>query len=239
MGYPERIVPDDTSSGVLALHLARYVFAERWCRDRDVLDVGCGVGYGSAHLADVARRVVGGDVDAESIGYARRRYSRRNVEFHVLDATALPFPDAAFDTVCAFETIEHLADPEALVREAARVLRATGTFLVSTPRVERTTSSPANPHHRVEFARHDFERILGRHFEQVELFGQRRRETARHRALRRLDVLGLRRRSALLRRASSLTGSPATEHTTLADVVIAAGDVEHATELVAVCSRPR
>jgi len=232
-------VPDETEPGVVALHLKRYVFALPWCEEREVLDVACGVGYGTALLAGTAAHVVGGDLDEEAISYARRRYARENAEYRVLDAASLPFPDDSFDTVCSFETIEHLARPEALVLEAARVLRRDGTFVVSTPRAERTTHEPTNPHHRVEFAREDFETLLLGAFTEVSLFGQRRRETRRHALLRRADVLGLRRRSRLLRRASVLTGTPATEHATLDDVVISQDDLVDAAELVAVCARPR
>jgi 2-polyprenyl-3-methyl-5-hydroxy-6-metoxy-1,4-benzoquinol methylase len=239
VSHPERIRPDDTEPGVVALHEKRYAFALPWCRGKEVLDVACGVGYGSALLASGSARVVGGDVDGESIEYARTRYGAPNVEFQVLDAMALPFADAAFDVVCSFETIEHLPDRDAYLREVARVLRPGGTYLVSTPRVDRTTETPANPFHRVEYARADFEALLGAHFGDVTLYGQRRTETRRHRILRRLDVLGLRRRSALLRRASSLTGTPATEHATLDDVVISADDLDRATELYAVCTRPQ
>lgn len=239
MSHPERIVPDETEPGVVALHAKRYAFALPWCVSRQVLDVACGVGYGTAILAGRARSVVGGDIDQASIAYARRRYATPNVEFRVLDAEALPFDADAFDTVVSFETIEHLERPQALVGEAARVLRPDGTWLVSTPRVERTTHDPANPHHRVEYAAADFEELLHGSFESVELFGQRRLLTRRHELLRRVDVLGLRRHAALLRRATLLTGSPATEHATLEDVVIAPGDLRKATELVAVCTGPR
>jgi hypothetical protein len=57
--------------------------------------------------------------------------------------------------------------------------------------------------------------------------------------LQRLDVLGLRRRFALVRRASVLTGTPALEHVTLDDVVISPDEVDRAQVLVAVCTRPR
>ena len=239
MSHPERIIPDETEPGVVALHLKRYAFAEPWCAGRDVLDVACGAGYGTAALAESARSVVGGDLDEGAIAYAARRYGRPNVRFEVVDAQALPYGAASFDTVCSFETIEHLDRPEALVREAARVLRPDGTWLVSTPQADETTHTPANPFHRVEFARDDFVRLLEVGFAHVELYGQRRLETTSHRLLRRLDVLGLRRRSRLLRRASAVTGTPAIEFATADDVVIERTGLDRASELYAVCTRPR
>lgn len=239
MSFPERIVPDQTTSGIVALHLKRYAFARPWCEGKEVLDVACGVGYGSVFLAEAAARVVGGDVDAEAIAYAQTRYANDNVEYVVLDATALPFDDAAFDVVCAFETIEHMADRDAYLREVVRVLRADGTYLLSTPRVDVTDEQPANPFHFVEYSRSDFEALLQRFFGRVELYGQRRVETRRHVIARKLDVLGLRRRFALARRASVLTGTHPTTDVTLDDVVIDRANLEDASELFAVCSAPR
>lgn len=239
MSYPERIVPDETEPGIVALHLKRYAFAQAWCRDRKVLDVACGVGYGTAYLAETAARVVGGDIDAASIAYAQRRYNRDNVEFHVLDATALPFEDRSFDVVCAFETIEHVPDRDAYLGEVARVLRPEGTYLVSTPRADVTVDRPANPFHHVEYSRADFEELLRRYFGEVELYGQRRLQTRRHRLMRRLDVLGARRRLPFLRRAAVLTGTTPIAEATLDDVVIEREGIDRARELFAVCTVPR
>lgn len=238
MAYPERIVPDETAPGILALHLKRYEFARPHCVDAEVLDAGCGVGYGSAYLAEVASRVVGVDVSEEAIEYARRRYVRPHLEFVVGDLLALEFDDASFDAVCSFETIEHVAEVERYLGQIARVLRPDGIFVVSTPRVDRTTRSPDNPFHRVELARADFEAALLSRFEEVELYGQRRLQTTRHLLLQRVDVLGLRRRLPFLRRASRLVGTAPMADVTLDGITIDREGIERASELVAVCRRP-
>ena len=239
MTYPERIVPDETEPGIVALHLKRYAFAEPWCRGRRVLDLACGTGYGTAFLAESAAEVVGGDLDEGAIEYARSRYARPNAAFETMDAASLPFPDASFEVVCSFETIEHLPDRDAYLVEVARVLRPDGVYLVSTPQTEWTTESPANPFHHVEYDAADFRRLLEVHFASVELYGQHRRQTRRHRLLRRLDVLGLRRRVRLPGVTASITGSPPTAGVTLADVSIEPGAIAGASELVAVCAGPR
>jgi SAM-dependent methyltransferase len=236
MAYPERIVPDETGPGIVAIHLKRYDFAREDCRDREVLDAACGVGYGTARLAEVARLAIGVDLSEEAIEYARRRYSAPNVEYRVADLLALDLPDASFDVVCSFETIEHVPDRDAFLAEMRRVLRPGGTFVVSTPRTGRTELRPANPFHEVELAPADFEALLRTRFAEVELYGQRRLQTRRHRLLQRLDVLGLRRRLTFLRPASRLLSGTAP----MADVgsegiVIERGLLAGATEVVAVC----
>ncbi len=238
MSYPERIVPEETEPGIVALHLKRYEFARSRCEDKEVLDAGCGVGYGTNLLAGVARRVVGVDLSEEAIEYARSHYRHENADFEVMDLAALDLPDGSFDVVCAFEAIEHVPDPERMLDELARVLRDDATLFVSTPQAAETTKHPPNPFHQVEYSRHDFEAVLGRRFAGVELYGQRRIQTARHRLLQRLDVLGLRKRLVFLRRASALLGTAPMAEVTAAGIVIERDGIERATELVAVCTSP-
>ena len=237
MSHPERIVPDETSPGIVALHLKRYEFAAPFCRGGEVLDAGCGVGYGSAFLGGVARRVVGIDRDEDAIAYARERYARPNVEFRVGDVLRLDFGDAGFDAVCSFETIEHVDDAGAFVAETARVLRPGGVLVVSTPRAPETAAAPENPFHRVELARGDFEALLRRHFGDVELYGQRRLQTTRHRLMQRADVLGLRKWLTFLRPASRLLGTAPMAEVTAEGIVIERDGLDDATELVAVCRK--
>jgi ubiquinone/menaquinone biosynthesis C-methylase UbiE len=236
LSHPERIVPDETEPGIVALHLKRYEFARPHCVGKHVLDAGCGVGYGSAFLGESARSVVGVDVSGEAIDYARSRYGGGNVEFAVGDLQQLERGDAEFDAVVAFEVIEHLPHPDRFVAEARRVLKLDGVLIVSTPRAEPGDDRPENPFHEQEFARDEFERLLRVSFGRVDVYGQRRVQTARHRALQRLDVLGLRRRLPFLRRASRLVTGTAPMDAVLSEgVVISSDGVDEATELVAVC----
>lgn len=237
MAYPERIIPDETPAGILALHLKRYSLVAELAEGKTVLDAACGVGYGTAFVAEVAAKVLGVDVDEPTIEYARERYAGPRIAFELMDVTALDLPDDSFDVVCSFETIEHVADGPAAVREAARVLHQDGVYVVSTPRAEQTTHRPDNPFHEVEYGVEDFRAMLESSFGEVELYGQSRVATTAHRWLRRLDVLGLRRRIPLAWTAR-VTGSRATPDLTLDDVEIGP-NLDGATEIVAICRAPR
>jgi SAM-dependent methyltransferase len=239
VSYPERIDPDGEAPGVVAIHLSRYSFARPYCSGKRVLDAACGLGYGTAHLGEGAASALGVDADRDAIAIAERRYASESVSFEVMDVTALALADSCFDVVCSFETVEHVEEPERAIAEAARVLAGGGSYLVSTPNVAATNHRPANPFHRVELSAGDFHALLREYFARVELLGQRRLESRRHRLARRLDVGGVRRRSSALRLAGSrLTGSSPVELLSDREIVFD-GDLRHAQTLFAVCTGPR
>ncbi len=74
--------------------------------------------------------IVGIDTNADRIATARERVKHRHVSFAVMDATALTFPDAAFDTVTAAYSLHHLPDIGRALAEMYRVLRPGGLLLV-------------------------------------------------------------------------------------------------------------
>ncbi len=147
----ERLIPGQVEIDLFNEHLARYAFAARLAAGKRVLDAGCGTGYGSAELARLADSVVGADVAADAVDYAREHYRLPNLHFEQASCTALPHLDASFDLVVAFEVIEHLADWREMLREARRLLAPGGQFVVSTPNrlyyTESRGESGANPFH--------------------------------------------------------------------------------------------
>ena len=121
------------------------------CAGRDVLEAGCGEGYGADLIADVARRVIGLDYDESAVAHVKARYPR--VEMLHGNLASLPLPDAGVDVIVNFQVIEHLWDQGQFVAECFRVLRPGGVLLMSTP--NRITFSPGrdtpiNPFHTRE-----------------------------------------------------------------------------------------
>lgn len=170
----ERVIPGQVDVDLWNEHLSRYAFAARLARRKRVLDIGCGAGYGSAELSQTAGSVVGIDIAADAVGYAADHYQRPNLTFQVAGAAELPFPDASFDLVVAFEVIEHLRDWERLIAEARRVLTPSGQFVVSTPNkayyAETRRLTGPNPFHEHEFEFEEFKTALEQHFPHTLLF---------------------------------------------------------------------
>lgn len=94
---------------------------------RRVLDLGCGPGGYSRTLGERGFECRALDVEETYVEAARGL----GVEAALYDGERLPLEDGSVDTVILLEVLEHLEDPAALLREAARVARS--NVLVSTP----------------------------------------------------------------------------------------------------------
>jgi len=156
-------------------HLHRYLIARDSCRGKDVVDVASGEGYGAALIAQVARMVIGVEVDPATVAHATVEYARPNLHYITGDARRIPLATASVDVVTSFETLEHLAEQDEFLAEIRRILRPGGALIMSTPDcdVYSPIGVAANPYHVRELSREEFTAILSRHFPYITMFAQR------------------------------------------------------------------
>ena len=173
----EYVVPGKTPYIMYEEHTSRYVFAGAFVKDKIVLDIACGTGYGAYYLLGKgAKYLVGIDISSGVIDYATRKYAGvRKLCFARADAISLPFPDTCADIIVSFETIEHLEDQARFLSECKRLLKSDGLFICSTPNKKISSpysEKPINPFHVKEFYPAEFSDLLCRQFSSVNLYGQ-------------------------------------------------------------------
>ena len=170
----ERFIP--TEQGRIRLeHYHRYAIVLDVVNEKDVLDLACGEGYGSFLMSRTARSVTGVDISDEAVRHASENYKKSNLKFNRGSASALDLPDASFDVVVSFETIEHLAEQEEMITEIRRVLRPEGFLVISSPNrpVYSEESGEHNEFHVKELDFDEFDELLRGQFPCVRYCGQR------------------------------------------------------------------
>jgi SAM-dependent methyltransferase len=95
---------------------------------RRTLDLGCGEGRVARDLAALGHVVTG--IDASSAMVAAAREAHPDGEYVVGDAASLPFAEASFDLVVAYNSLMDVDDVPGAVGEAARVLEPGGRFCI-------------------------------------------------------------------------------------------------------------
>jgi ubiquinone/menaquinone biosynthesis C-methylase UbiE len=172
----ERYVPELLSAKISYEHWHRYIFASRFCIEKNVLDIACGEGYGTAFIGQHARKVTGVDISDETVIHAKSKYHCANTFFVTANASNMPFEKGEFDVVISFETLEHLVkkDQESFLVDITRVLKEDGLLIISTPNKKKYSDDAgySNPYHFEEFYKADFELFLQNHFNQVIIFNQ-------------------------------------------------------------------
>lgn len=165
----ERMIVGEASYPLFQQHLNRYLFASQFVRQRRVLDVACGSGYGTSRLQqEGATLVIGVDIAWEACQQARSLYG---VNVVMADAVRLPFRDLSFETIVSFETIEHISKPDNFLARCRQLLDSSGRFVVSTPNRQMSIFQD-NPYHFREYRPQEFVDLLQRFFSHIQVYGQ-------------------------------------------------------------------
>jgi 2-polyprenyl-3-methyl-5-hydroxy-6-metoxy-1,4-benzoquinol methylase len=167
-GSIERITPhmvdpsDVTGQVALELHLQRYEFAAEYVQPGRILDIACGVGYGTHLLAEKRKDIVeciGVDVSKAAVEYAMQYYVHPRIHFQEHDA--MTFTDEkGFDSIVSVETLEHVPEPGILLKHLHGLLRSGGILIASVP---TTPSTDVNPYHLHDFTQRSLRNMGNKH----------------------------------------------------------------------------
>lgn len=236
-----------------ARHLAAYRYAAQFAAGKRVVDAGCGEGFGTQTLANVAAAVVGVDYSAEAIATCCAQWHKPNLSFRQADLTTPGAVGETFDVVINFQVLEHMRDELPFLNGLKGLLAAGGKLILTTP--NRLKSFSENPYHVREYTARELRQLLQRVFKEVTVVGMhgnpkvtefdRKRERAVKRILR-LDPFGLRKLlpsrlvnfafaklAVLVRRQAR--SSAAQRSIVPEDFYVSGDSIDEALDLVALC----
>lgn len=171
------ILPEETHPKFFARHLSAYHFALPYIKNKDILEIGFGDGYGANFLADYARSIKAVDVLERNVALAENKYKKNNLEFKKIDAAYSMFPDNTFDAVVSFQVIEHIDEGQiaGYLKSIMRVLKSGGAAFISTLNLDKNRKPDKpyvkNPFHVKEFTYEEFDSSIKEIFENYEIYG--------------------------------------------------------------------
>lgn len=156
-------------------HLHRYAIVSDYIKDKIVLDLASGEGYGSNKMSEKASLVYAVDIDKTAVHEAKLKYKKKNLEFLVGSASQIPLEDNTVDIVVSFETIEHHDKHDEMMTEIKRVLKPNGLIIISTP--DKLYYSDKrnynNKFHIKELYKQEFVDLITKSFSNIQLLSQK------------------------------------------------------------------
>jgi GT2 family glycosyltransferase/ubiquinone/menaquinone biosynthesis C-methylase UbiE len=178
----ERFIPSEivNADEIGIEHLHRYHSIIPFIRNKTVLDIACGEGYGTALIGKYAKNVTGVDKDETCIEWASGHYAASNNKLNFKQGTviSIPLDNNTIDVAISFETIEHLneAEQRLFMQEIKRVLKPEGMLIISTTNTEVYSTSQdqaSQPQVKVkEFKKEAFRSFLQEYFNYTYHFEQ-------------------------------------------------------------------
>jgi O-antigen biosynthesis protein len=176
----ERFIPSKEllTDEIAFEHLHRYHSIIPFIKNKTVLDIACGEGYGTNLIGKYAHKVYGVDLDQSCITWATEKYvpGNNNLEFKTGSVDNIPVANNSIDVVVSFETIEHVNSDiqQRFMAEVKRVLKPNGIFIISTPNTANYSNryEHHNEFHIKEFHKEEFHSFLKTHFRHTYHFEQ-------------------------------------------------------------------
>lgn len=150
-----------------SIHVARYMIAKEFVKDKKILDIACGEGYGSFLLHQWgALKVTGVDISADAIQNAQMNFSQTGIEFICSNAQNIVFEEK-YDVIISLETIEHVNDESQYLNVLKNALTDDGILIVSCPNDHwYYNENESNEYHLRKYTFDDFvlssESVLGK-----------------------------------------------------------------------------
>lgn len=173
---PDNFKKNDKTNILLYLrHLKAYEYAKDFVINKNVLEVGCGSGYGSKYLSKYANSITTIDIDNDSLEYSKNNNTNDNINYiHANILDGINIDENTYDVVISFQVIEHIDSIESklYLNEIKRLLKPNGIAIITTPnRLFRLHpfQKPTNKYHKIEYSPSQLKKLLQKHFFEVKL----------------------------------------------------------------------
>lgn len=150
----------ETLDAIRSDHKARYEFAKEWIIKNEckrVLDIGCGIGYGSFMIADYVDHITAIDISKEAYEIYKDNYRKSNIDYRIENILEADLTEH-YDVVLAFEFLEHIQEDVLAVQKVAKISDA---IIGSAPNeLKRPYRKNTNPYHFRHYTPREFKKLL-------------------------------------------------------------------------------
>lgn len=142
----------------------------------NILDLACGIGYGSQILSRMSQftQYTGVDISEEAYNYASKNFTAKNINFLRGNALDVPLEENSFDRIISFETLEHIEEFQDVIKRFSKLLKIDGILIGSVPSEHFedlcTSTYGPNPYHLIKFSKEKISKALHSNFKFVEMF---------------------------------------------------------------------
>ncbi len=143
----------------------RYRFCNKYIKGKKILDIPCGVGWGTSLLKG-ATFIFGIDISEEAINYAKKHYETMRRKFYVGNMQDIFLKDNSIDVVICLEGLEHVPKDvgSRFLKESKRILKRDCILIITCPVLNKKGETSKNPYHLSEYPEYELIDIFNKNF---------------------------------------------------------------------------